>query len=76
MASFIIPQRCTISTVNLALKAAGYGEVEIIYDVDNWHRVTVEHMCYDEHDHPYISPQRTSIKTAREWAKQFADGRF
>lgn len=76
MADFVISQRCTIPTVNLALKTAGYGDVEIIYDVENWHRVTVEHICYDEHDQPYISSERTNLKTARAWAKQFADGRL
>lgn len=76
MASFIIPARCTIKSVNAALKAAGYGDIEIIYDVYNWHRVTVEHICYDQNDHSYISAERTSIKTAREWAQQFAHGRF
>jgi len=76
MTSFIIPTRCTIKSVNAALKAAGYGDIEIIYDVYNYHRITVEHQCYDQFDQPYISSQRTRLASARAWAERFADGRF
>lgn len=76
MTNFIIPKRCTIKAVNAALQSAGYGDIEIIYDVYNYHRITVEHRCYDKFDQPYISPERTSLTTAREWAERFANGRF
>ena len=76
MTSFIIPKRCTIKSVNADLKAAGYVDIEIIYDVSNYNRITVEHQCYDQFDRPYISPQRTRLGSARAWAERFADGRF
>jgi len=76
MASFIVPLRCTIQAVNAALKAAGYGDIEIIYDVYNYHRITVEHQCYDQFDQLYISSERTNLKSARAWAERCADGRF
>lgn len=76
MASFIIPARCTIRAVNSALRAAGYGDVEIYYDPSNWQLVTAEYMCTDSNGHEYISPQRTMIRTAREWAEQFEREHF
>jgi len=76
MTSFIIPKRCTTEAVNAALQVAGYGDIEIIYDVYNFHQITVEHRCYDQFDQPYISSERTSLNSAGEWAKRFADGRF
>lgn len=76
MADFVVPKRCTIASVNAALVAAGYGDIEIIYDDDNWQRVKVEHLCYDQHGDGYILSERTNFKTARQWAQQFAEGRY
>lgn len=76
MKRFTPPRRCTVQSVNSALKSAGFCDIDIYLDVYNDKHITISHKCADEFGQIYYMNQRTSAKNAREWAERFAAGEW
>jgi predicted Zn-dependent protease len=73
--TFTVPTPCNIDTVNEALIAAGYDEVEIFYDAYNSDNVSVNYRC-EGTGKQFYQKQTTLYETARQWAEDFEAGYF
>ncbi|MYM23270.1 hypothetical protein GTP46_11495 [Duganella sp. FT135W] len=73
--SFIAPTPCNIDTVNAALVAAGYDDVDIFYDPYNSNNVSVSYRN-DEHSPSIYQKQTTRYSTAKQWAEDLEAGHF
>ncbi|MYM30681.1 hypothetical protein GTP58_20315 [Duganella sp. CY15W] len=73
--TFTVPTPCNIDTVNEALIAAGYNNVDIFYDPCNSDNVSVSRR-YEGIGKPYYQKQTTGYETAKQWAEDFEAGYF
>lgn len=74
--TFSIPKRCTIHSVNQALRNAGHRNVDIYHDASNANNIAVDYLCHDHNGHPYYMTQQTLYESARKWAEAFYFGKF
>ena len=76
MKIFTPPTRCTVQSVNAALRSAGFRDIYIYRDTYNERRITSSHEYTEKSGRSYYVYRLTSARNARELADRFAAGEW